>query len=146
MKDSVTTTDDQHEDKEESKDDQAIETESVLHGSEAFDQQSKDTTKLLVIKCLRPDRFHNAITTLCASDFNEFQRQIDYNFDELMSCTGDPKPVLILLPSSKDETDGIDDRKTFTASYGADVLAQKAKVKKYSYFPIHYWLYSSEND
>ena len=142
VKDSVTTADDQQEAEEQSKDDEAIKSQSVHGDSEVSKQQSLDVTKLLVLKCLRPDRFQSAMTTLCASDFNEFHRQIDYNFDELMSCTGDSKPVLILLPSSKDETHGIDDRRTFSSSYGADILAQKAKVIKFSAFPT--CSYSSE--
>ena len=135
IKDSVATADDKEEAEEQSKDDEAIKTESVHGDDEVSKQQSLDMTKLLVIKCLRPDRFQSSMTTLCASDFNEFHSQFDYNFDELMSCTGDSKPVLILLPSSKDETHGIDDRRTFSSSYGADILAQKAKVRKCSAFP-----------
>ena len=135
VKDSMTTADDDQENKQQSKGDQGISTGSDHSDSEGSNQPSIDMTKLLAIKCLRPDRFHNTMATLCASDFNKFHSQMDYNFDDLMSCTGDPKPVLILLPSSKDETHGIDERRTFAASYGADILAQIARVKKFSAFP-----------
>eukprot|EP00795_Rhopilema_esculentum_P016198 gene16198-7569_t len=65
-----------------------------------FESNSK-FTKLLLIRCLRPDRFQSAMTKLCYSDLTDIQEKPTFLFDDLFPVASKAMPVLILMPSSK---------------------------------------------
>ena len=94
-----------------------------------FELNSK-FSKLLLMRCLRPDRFQSAMTKLCYSDLNDIQEKSTFLFDDLFPVAGKAMPVLILMPSSKGCNDRNISDKASCPETVFSALAAKAEVMK----------------
>lgn len=96
---------------------------SLAYTESTSSEPHEDVKKLLTIKCLRPDRFHDAIKVMHSSDMGDLQQQDTYSFEELF--LGNAAPKIILLPSSTSANESMPSNRH---SIVAKLLGNKAQV------------------
>ena len=82
-----------------------------------------DILKLFTIKFLRADRFKKAFVKLSLKVVGILEEQMQLDFKDLLSCTDDTAPVLILLAKND-----YSNKQQLASSSVANVLAKKAEV------------------